>query len=63
MASALLTVVYSLSLPVVVVLVALVARLGNPAKQNAPNDQDSGAVARLLTSLVALMTIAPLTLR
>ena len=62
MASALLTVVYSLSLPLVTVLATLMPHPRNPAKQNAPSDQDSGVVGHLLTSLAALMTIAPLTL-
>ena len=55
-------VVSALPLPLVTVLATLMPHPRNPAKPNAPNDQDPGAVGHLLTRLAALRTVAPLAL-
>ena len=55
-------VVSALPLPLVTVLATLMPHPRNPAKPNAPNDQDPGALGHLLTRLAALRTVAPLTL-
>jgi hypothetical protein len=55
-------VVCALPLPLVAILVTLTPPPHDPAKRNEPNDEDPGAVGHLLTKLVALPTVSPLTL-